>query len=125
MAKGRVTRNPEMGALSVVDQTIKESVEKYLLNLIKAGIPVTFGVVYGAQATDQADPWGDINLLVVSPRFDIQATWEDTRLLWRLAAQTDNRIEPIPVGVRQFAEDDSNAIFEIARRYGQIIPLAD
>jgi predicted nucleotidyltransferase len=113
------------GDLPVVDQTIKELVEKYLLNLKKAGIPVTYGVVYGAQATGQADPWSDINLLVVSPRFDLQATWEDTRLLWRLAAQTDNRIEPIPVGVRQFAEDNSNAIIELARRAGQIIPLAD
>jgi predicted nucleotidyltransferase len=109
----------------VVDQTITESVKRYLLNLIKAGIPVTYGVVYGSQATGQADRWSDIDLLVVSPRFDAQHTWEDTRLLWHIAAQTDNRIEPIPVGVRQFAEDDSSAILEIARRAGQIIPLAD
>jgi predicted nucleotidyltransferase len=109
----------------VVDQTIKESVEKYLLNLLKAGIPVTYGVVYGPQATGQADPWSDIDLLVISPRFDAPLTWEDTRLLWHIAAQTDNRIEPIPVGVRQFAEDNSSTIIEIARKAGQIIPLAD
>ena len=86
---------------------------------------MTYGVVYGSQATGQADRWSDIDLLVVSPRFDAQHTWEDTRLLWHIAAQTDNRIEPIPVGVRQFVEDDSSAILEIARRAGQIIPLAD
>jgi predicted nucleotidyltransferase len=109
----------------MVDPTIRESVEKYLLNLIKAGIPVTYGVVYGPQATGQAELWSDIDLLVVSPRFDAQLTWEDTRLLWQIAAQTDNRIEPIPVGVRRFAEDNSSTIIEIARKVGQIIPLAN
>jgi hypothetical protein len=39
---------------------------------------------------------------------------------WKLYV---NRIELIPVGVRQFAEDDSSAVIEIARRAGVIIPL--
>jgi hypothetical protein len=40
------------------------------------------------------------------------------------AARTNNRIEPIPVGEKQFKEDKS-LILEIARREGQIIPLAE
>ena len=43
----------------------------------------------------------------------------------RVAAHTDSRIEPIPVGERQFLTDDSRAIIEIARREGQVIPLID
>jgi predicted nucleotidyltransferase len=109
----------------VVDESIVEAVRTYLQNLVDWGIPVTYGVLYGSRVTGQADQWSDIDLLVVSPRFDKQPTWEDTRLLWRLAARIDNRIEPIPVGSRMFAEDDSSAIIEIARRAGQIIPLAD
>ena len=108
----------------MVDQSIKESVDKYLRNLIQAGIPVMYGVVFGSYASGKEDQWSDIDLLVVSPRFDAPHTWEDARLLWHVAARTDNRIEPIPVGVRQFAEDDSSAIIEIARRAGQIIRLA-
>jgi predicted nucleotidyltransferase len=108
----------------MVDESVVEAVRKYLQNLVDWGIPVTYGVLYGSRVTGQADQWSDIDLLVVSPRFDAQHTFEDARLLWRLAARTDNRIEPIPVGVRQFAEDDSSAIIEIARRTGQIIPLA-
>jgi predicted nucleotidyltransferase len=108
----------------VVDQSIVEVVKKYLWEVVQSGIPVTHGVIFGSRVTGHADQWSDIDLSVVSPRFDAQHTFEDARLLWRLAARTDNRIEPIPVGVRQFAEDDSSAIIEIARRTGQIIPLA-
>jgi hypothetical protein len=41
------------------------------------------------------------------------------------ASRTDNRIEPIPVGEKQYKEDDSSLIIEVARREGQIIPLAE
>jgi hypothetical protein len=37
-----------------------------------------------------------------------------------VAARTDNRIEPIPRGVRQLTDDQSNAIIEIARRERQV-----
>ncbi len=108
----------------MVDESIIEAVKTYLQNLVDWGIPVTYGVLYGSRVSGGADQWSDIDLLVVSPRFDAPHTWEDTRLLWHVAARTDNRIEPLPVGVRQFDEDDSSAIIEIARRAGQVIPLA-
>ncbi len=50
---------------------------------------------------------------------------EDINLLWRMAARTDSRIEPIPVGQRQFEEDDSSAIIEIARREGQVVSIRE
>ena len=45
--------------------------------------------------------------------------------LWHVAARTDSRIEPIAVGEKQFAENDSSVIIDVARREGQIIPLAE
>jgi predicted nucleotidyltransferase len=69
--------------------------------------------------------WSDIDLLVVSPKYDSQRTREDINLLWHVAARTDSRIEPIPVGMRQFETDDSSAIIEIARREGQKVSLAE
>jgi len=36
---------------------------------------------------------------------------------------TDSRIEPIAVGERQWREDNSSALIEIARREGQEISL--
>ena len=64
-------------------------------------------------------------MLVVSPQFDGQRKRTDIDTLWIVAARTDSRIEPIPVGSRQYLEDDSSAIIEMARREGQIIPLAE
>ena len=60
-------------------------------------------------------------LVVVAPRFDGEISRGDASLLWRVAARTDSRIEPIPCGERQWAEDQSSAILEIARREDLVI----
>ncbi len=108
----------------MVDESIAKSVKQYMLKVNEAGIPVLYGVIFGSQVKGTADQWSDIDLLVVSPRFDGERSRDDTHLLWRIAARTDSRIEPIAVGERQFEQDDSSAIIEIARREGQIIQLA-
>lgn len=107
----------------MVDESIARIVRQYLRNLIKQGIPVQHGVVFGSQARGHPDTWSDIDLLVVSPRFDNERKRADVNLLWHVAARTDSRIEPIPVGQRQFEKDDSSALIEIARREGQKIFL--
>jgi predicted nucleotidyltransferase len=99
-------------------------VRKYLRALQERGWVVRFGVVFGSQATGKAGQWSDIDLLVVSPRFDGPRERRDVDLLWRLAARADSRIEPIPCGERQWLEDDSSPIIEIARREGEQIALA-
>jgi hypothetical protein len=45
-------------------------------------------------------------------------------MLWRAAARTDVRIEPIPCGEKQWETDDESAIIEIARREGRKIKVA-
>ena len=109
----------------MVDESIVRTVRQYLQTLVEQGIPVRYGVIFGSQASGYPDVWSDIDLLVVSPRFDYERRREDVNFLWRIAARTDSRIEPIAVGQRQFEEDDSSAIIEIARREGQKIPLTD
>jgi predicted nucleotidyltransferase len=108
----------------MVDESIAVIVRKYLSNLRAKGLPITCGVVFGSQAQGNADKWSDIDLLVVSPRFDEVHQRSDLNFLWHVAARTDSRIEPIPVGQRQFQVDDSSAIIEIARREGQTITLS-
>lgn len=105
----------------MVENTVITSVQNYLAHLQADGIPVHFGVIFGSQVTGQTHTWSDIDLLVVSPQFDNIRNRKDLSLLWRLAAKTDARIEPIACGERQWVEDDSSAIIEIARRYGQIV----
>lgn len=55
--------------------------------------------------------------------FDRARRRSDISLLWKVAARTDSRIEPIPVGQQQYLTDDSSAILEIARREGDVSPL--
>jgi len=106
-------------------KSVVNSIQKYLQYVSTQGIPVSYGVLYGSFAKGKQHKWSDIDLLVVSPEFDRKRTNEDYEQLWVFAGRTDSRIEPIPVGEKQYKEDDSNAIIEIARREGQIIPLAE
>ncbi len=108
----------------MVDEAIARIVRQYLRTLNERGIPIQCGVIFGSQASGYTNTWSDIDLLVVSPRFDGERKRADVNLLWHVAARTDSRIEPIPVGQHQFEGDDSSAIIEIARREGQKILLA-
>jgi predicted nucleotidyltransferase len=105
----------------MVNESVLNGVRKYLRALRDQGVAVKFGVVFGSQFTGNTDKWSDIDLLVISPKYDDQQSREDINLLWRLASRTDNRIEPIPCGERQWVEDDSSVIIEIARRAGETV----
>lgn len=98
-------------------------VKEYLHQLRQQGIPVQYGVLFGSWAKAQPHEWSDIDLLVVSSRFDEERRREDVNLLWRTAAHTDNRIEPIPVGKLQYEDDDSSPIIEMARREGVVVTI--
>lgn len=108
----------------MADRAIVKSVQKYLRMVAQQGIPVRFGVLYGSYVKGKAHKWSDIDLLVVSPYYDKHCTHDDWTDLWVLAAHIDSRIEPIPVGEKQYEKADS-MIITIARREGQIIPLAE
>jgi predicted nucleotidyltransferase len=108
----------------MVNESVLNGVRKYLRALQDQGVAAKFGIVFGSQVTGNTDAWSDIDLLVVSPRFDDRLSREDINLLWRLAARTDNRIEPIPCGEQQWREDDASAIIEIARRQGEAVTVS-
>jgi len=108
----------------VVNRSVVASVRKYLHVLQDRGLVVRFGVVFGSQVRGTAEPSSDIDLLVVSPRFDRSYKRREITMLWHVAADTDSRIEPIPCGVQQWETDDESAIIEIARREGRIIKVA-
>jgi predicted nucleotidyltransferase len=107
----------------MAEESVINSVKKYLRQLIKRGIPVQYGVLFGSWAKGHPHEWSDIDLLVVSSRFDGERRREDINLLWRTAARTDNRIEPVPVGRIQYESDAGSPIIEIARREGLVINL--
>lgn len=106
----------------MVDAGVIGAIRRYLDVLRhEYAIDVRHAVLFGSYARGQADQWSDIDLVVVAPRFDDVYSRDDVTLLWRVAAKTDSRIEPIPCGERQWLEDNKSAIIEIARREGQVI----
>ena len=102
----------------MAEKSIQQSVKKYLRELLRAGIPVRFGVIFGSHARGDIHKWSDIDLLVVSNLYDTSYSREDINVLWRTAARTDNRIEPMPVGLNRWEQDDESTIIEVARREG-------
>lgn len=107
-----------MPATAIVD-----IVRQYLMAVANAGIPVDGGVLFGSCARGDQRVDSDIDLVVLSPRFDEAKTAEDLDLLWRLRRKTDWRIEPIAAGVHEFAEDSSSPILAAARHEGLVVRL--
>jgi len=109
----------------MVDKSIITAVKNYLGKLKLAGFNVRFGVLFGSHVSGNTHQWSDIDLMVVSPEFDGIRNNEDMDRLWRIAARTDSRIEPVPCGEKQWVEDDVSTIIEVARREGQLVTVGD
>jgi len=108
----------------MVDESIVRGVRQYLRALAEQGIAAERGVLFGSYARGTAGQWSDIDLIVVSPAFDGQCSRELVGRLWRVAARTDNRIEPIPCGARQWREGSGGApLLAIARDEGVVVEL--
>ena len=107
----------------MVEPAIVKVIRQYLEVVRLAGFHVSQAVLFGSYARGDASADSDIDILVIAAEFDDTYDRKQVDLLWELRAQTDSRIEPVPVGERQWQEDDASPIIEIARREGQVIPL--
>lgn len=103
----------------MVEATVVRAVQEYLAAVRRAGIAATRAVLFGSCARGEAGPDSDVDILVIAPEFDGPPDRNHVDLLWALRSRTDSRIEPIPVGERQWREDQASAIIEVARREGQ------
>lgn len=109
----------------MVEPEIRRITQAYLMELCASGISVNSAVVFGSRARGQSTAWSDIDMLVISPSFDGPRTREDLNRLWRVAANVDARIEPLPCGVIEWETGRESALVETARREGQVIGLLD
>jgi predicted nucleotidyltransferase len=105
----------------MVAEEIKESVKKYLVELKARGLVAQFGVVFGSYAKGCAGKWSDVDLLIVSPRFDQAYGYDEVEILWRAATKTDSRIEPVPCGTKEWEGESGSPIIEIAKKEGEKI----
>jgi len=116
--RGGHTDTENRRIIRMAEESVIISVRKYLNELLRIGVPVRFGIMFGSHARKNTHRWSDIDLLVISSLYDESCSREDINLLWRTAARTDNRIEPVPVGLNCWETDDGSTIIEIARREG-------
>ena len=54
----------------MVDRSVVDAVRTYFRALGVQGLPVSFGVVLGSQVRDVRERWSDIDVVVVSSRYD-------------------------------------------------------
>lgn len=101
----------------MASRAVIRTVVEYLNVLRGAGIPVSRAIIYGSRARGDAHDDSDIDLLVVSGLFDAEPRARVGEL-WRLAAEVDVHLEPVPVGERRFVEDRVSPLLEMARREG-------
>jgi predicted nucleotidyltransferase len=110
----------------MADQSILDLVRDYLWAINRAGVRASRAVLFGSWARGEARSGSDIDLVIIAPEFDGQRDRKLVDCLWELTASIPEawRIEPIPCGERQWLEDGSSPIIEIARREGEVIALA-
>jgi len=95
-------------------------VRRYLAALPDYGIHAGRAILFGSYANGKSDEWSDIDLIVIAPEFDEPHDITLVEQLWR-ATVTDNRIEPIPCGEKEWETDGGRPIIEIARQEGVVI----
>jgi predicted nucleotidyltransferase len=89
----------------------------------QAGIQASRVVLFGSWARGEARPESDIDLVVLAPEFDEDHNRALISRLWELRIEAPEawRIEPVACGEREWLEDTSRAVIEIARREGEVI----
>ncbi len=104
----------------MVEPAIVETVRRYLASLPALGIRASRGVLFGSFVRGEAGPHSDIDLVVIAPEFDGARDISLVKAMWR-ATVSDDRIEPIPCGEREWDSGNGRPILEIARREGVVI----
>jgi len=102
----------------MISPLVELAVRRYLAAAAEAGIHVRRAILMGSQVRGMADEWSDIDLVVIAPELEPPADRRLINRLWELRATTDSRVEPIPCGDKEWENDQSRPILEIARREG-------
>ncbi len=65
----------------MISESLLRVVQSYLHQLSMSGMRVAYGVVFGSQVRGNPNEWSDIDLVVVSDKFDQPYTRNDVQQL--------------------------------------------
>ena len=105
----------------MAESTITDTIKHYLSELPAYGIHPNRAILFGSFARGDAHEWSDIDLVVIAPEFDSPCETNMVEQLWLATATSDNRIEPIPCGEKEWQTQQARPILDIARREGIVI----
>ncbi|MBM4460292.1 MAG: nucleotidyltransferase domain-containing protein [Chloroflexi bacterium] len=105
----------------MAEASVVKAVAGYLAAVRRSGIQAERGILFGSYARGDARPDSDVDVLIIAPEFDEPYDRQRIDRLWELRVSTDSRIEPVAVGERQWREDRSSPLIEMARREGVVV----
>jgi len=105
----------------MVEKAVIEIIKRYLAALPSLGIHARCAVLFGSFARGGGDEYSDIDLVVIAPELDNSRQITLVKALWQATISADSRIEPIPCGEKEWENDQSRPILEIARQEGVVI----
>ncbi len=96
-------------------------VSEYVRILNESGLQIDKAFLFGSAARNEECEESDIDVMLVSKRFDDSSDDQAFGLIWRLTRKVDTRIEPFAVGLSRFDNDDNLPLLQIVKKEG--IPI--
>jgi len=100
----------------MLQQTAKKLAKNYINFLIKEeGLPIEQALLFGSHAKNKAHKHSDIDLCIISPKF--QDNFEALQYLWQKRRDADVMygLEPVGYSPEDFAEDENPFVWEIKK----------
>ena len=93
-------------------------VSEYIKILNESGLLIEKAFLFGSAARDKAQEGSDIDVMLVSRRFDDSTDDLAYSLIWKLTRRIDSRIEPFAVGLSRYQNDDVSPLLQIVKKEG-------
>ena len=93
-------------------------VSEYIKLLNESGLLIDKAYLFGSAARNEHHEGSDIDVMLVSKRFDDSTDDIAFGLIWRLTRKVDSRIEPYAVGLSRFDNDDVSPLLQIVKLEG-------
>lgn len=93
-------------------------VSEYVRILNESGLQIEKAFLFGSAARNEEREESDIDVMLVSRRFDDRSDDKAFGLIWRLTRKVDTRIEPFAVGLSRFDNDENLPLLQIVKKEG-------